>query len=456
MSLDLVNERAGMLARAGSFWYRTVSEEDRAVAYTLSQVGCLSRANRQISNAAKATLSGGHFQDHFLVIRFSDKDIVYFGNDEILQKRYVNVVHDYEALQNVYASLGIEYPYPDGPVQALGRPRDVELSNATFVSDGDDEAVLGDMGVPIVVPSKEEGAYIVMPSDFRPTFGLLVDPDVLVTSIETPDGILYTRGADFDSTYGFIAFRQSPTALFPFMKLMAKSYTRRERNILNYTLQLNDVFGPVDRVVNYYRKSQSIKAYYMAAAQAAGMAVIREDCRIVEKVPFKEGAYYITNMGTRYDAPYPHLHLGIGNYLKEGDVIGHHDLFRILTSDDSLDQVSYVYTGRSTPVQDMKVPNSEQQITKGGFYRPGYATEEYLAYLSAMDGAPVDPEGDVVTGNALEDFLKVRLGGRGIIVRINRQYMPRDMYISLMEFLEREAPLGSVLTYCPITDIIPT
>lgn len=456
MSLDLVNERAGMLAKAGSFWYRTISEEDRSVAYTLTQVGCMTRVNRQLANAAKAALSGCYFQDHFLVIRFTDRDIVYFGNDELLQKRYTNVVTDFEALRDVYARLGIDYPYVAGPVQAISRPMDVELNDATFVSDREGGSALGDSSVPIVVPSKEPGAYIVMPSSFRPTFGLCVDPDVLVTSIETTDGILYTRGADFDSTYGFVVFHQSPTVLFPFMKFTAKSYTRRERNILNYTLQLNDVCGPVDRVVNYYRVSQSVRSYYTAAAQAAGMAVVRSDCRIVEKVPFKEGAYYLTDTGDRYDAPYPHLHLGIGSTLEEGYVIGHHDLFRILTSDDDLSQVPYILTGRATPVQDMKVPNAPQRLTVGGYYRPAFATPEYLVYLSSMDGAPVAPTGEEITGNALEDFMKVRLGGRGVIVRINKSYMRRDMYLSLMEFLEREAPLGSVLTYCPITDIIPT
>lgn len=453
MSLDLVNERAGMLSRAGSFWYRTISEGDRAVAYTLTQVGCLSRVNRQLANAAKETMSGGYYQDHYLQIRFTDKDIVYFGNDEILQKRYGVIITNTDLLKSSYANAGIAYPYPDGPVHALGRTRDVELNNGSFAT-GNDETAIGDK-VPLVIPVR--GSYIVMDPSFSPTFGLIVDPDVCVNSIETVDGILYTRGADFDSTYGFIAFRQSPVAMFPLMKLMAKSYTRRERNILNYTLQLNDVYGPVDWVVNYYRKQQSIKALAMAAAQAAGMAVIRDDCRIVERVPFMEGAYYLTNTGERYDAPYPHKQLGIGNRLKKGEIVGHMDVFRLVTpADEEFDSLPYIYTGRSTPVQNMKVYNAEGQITKGGHYRPGFATPRYLQFLSALDGAPEDPEGEVVTGNMMMDFMKRRLNGRGIVARINEGYMPKGMYNSLMEFLEREAPIGSVLTYCPITSIIPT
>ena len=299
MAFDPIQEQADMLAKTGSFWYRTITSADKMTAYKLTQLSGLTKVRTQIRNAMHATLSGGYFSDYYKVIYFKDSDISYNGTEEALQKRFRE---------------GTEYV----------RANNLTIEGSVIV---EADSVISDKEDGIVVPNPD--GSITLPANYRIEFGLITDPDICVQAIEYKDGALLLNGIDFQATYGYIAFQNNPITLFPDMKFMARHITYRDRNLLSYTLRLNNVYGPVDRVMDYYRVHQNMPALRLAAAQACGLAVTRTECTIVDIVPLHDGVSYIMDTGERYDAPYRHFHLKKLAKLPAGYIIGGRELFRL-------------------------------------------------------------------------------------------------------------------------------
>ena len=366
MAFDPIQEQAGMLAKTGSFWYRTITAADKMTAYNLTQLGGLTKARTQMRNAMHATLSGGYFNDYYRVIYFTDKDIAYNGTEAALQKRFRE---------------GTEY---------------VRANNLTIEGSLITEAdnVISDKGDGIVTPNPD--GSITLPANYRIEFGLITDPDICVQAIEYKEGSLLLNGIDFHATYGYIAFPNNPITLFPDMKFMARHVTYRERNLLSYTLRLNNVYGPVDRVMDYYRVHQNIPSLRLAAAQACGMAVTRTECTIMDIVPLHDGVSYIMDTGERYDAPYRHFHLKKLAKLPAGYIIGGRELFRLYWygGTEDVSELPGIDPYRALPVRNIFIPNKQIPIQTNGYYRPAYegtGAQDYYRFLAAKDGGPLTP-----------------------------------------------------------------
>lgn len=453
MALDPVDERASMLARCGSFWYMTVGERDREISRRLNGMACLTRIHRQLSNACSSTLSGGYFTDHYRVVRFSDGDIRYNGADEVLSARYAGCVDG------------------DGGTVVEG------VSVLTEDNGGKEPCALADScGKVIVVPTGKEGDKMVLPASYKAEYGLVVDPDLLVQTVEL-DGRLLVNGIDFRASFGYMSLPGNPVAMFKGMKFMARSVVYRRRNLLCYTLGVDKVYGPVDRIMRYYRVSQSPEAFMYAAAQACGLAVTRSEGRVVRVLPLHDGASYIMDNGERYDAPYPHSGIQRGEVLPEGYVIGGRELLQMVLPGDDASDVPYVMTGEAFPVE-VRVENKRigrfcmwtREEGYGQYFRPVDLREDGLQpedgnkafnplwpAMAEVDGGPSEWGDDTVLP-ALEDGYVNSIDwlrndvckGSCIIVRVNRGVMPYDMQVRLDNFIKREAPLGSILTYAPL------
>lgn len=372
MAFDPIQEQAGMLAKTGSFWYRTITASDKQIAYKLTQLGGLTKARTQMRNAMHATLSGGYFNDYYRVIYFTDKDIAYNGTEAALQKRFREVT-EYVRANN----LTIE---------------------GSLITESDN--VISDSGDGIVTPNPD--GSITLPANYRIEFGLITDPDICVQAIEYKDGALLLNGIDFHAAYGYIAFPNNPITLFPDMKFMARHVTYRERNLLSYTLRLNNVYGPVDRVMDYYRVHQNIPALRLAAAQACGMAVTRTECTIMDIVPLHDGVSYIMDTGERYDAPYRHFHLKKLAKLPAGYIIGGRELFRLYWygGTEDVSELPGIDPYRALPVRNIYIPNKPIPIQAGSYYRPAYegtGVRDYYKFLAAKDGGPSSVSYDTIT-----------------------------------------------------------
>lgn len=462
MALDVVDENSSTLSRCGSFWNRVLSEGDRAVARTISLVPSRSRVFRQLSNAAKAVLGGGYFNDNYEVVRFTDDDIVYNGFDAVLRARYAGgslpsggtVLHDVTGVGG-YAG------------EALGRVPDTALAMPNVNNDETHRGVL---------------TSVELPASYEGLFGLKVDRDLCVMSIES-DGRLLVNGADFNARFGYVAFTSNPVSLFPSMKFTARSVVRRERNLYCYPLGLGEVYGPVDRVAHYYRVSQSPRALELAAAQACGMAVAPVDCTVAMSVPLLDGRAYILEEGGRLDAPYPHFRLKDGTVLPEGYVVGGDELFhmilpgdtvtrdsfteldtagalpeRITLPNDTKARVSTMIMVASPPSRYYKRPFDFRSVNPAKAYDDNKLFNWMWALMAEKDGGPAVWRRTNMYAVPTAAYVKYMVdwfrddvcGGKCIIACINTGVMPSDMQVRLHEFLDREAPLGSILTYAEI------
>lgn len=399
----------------------------------LSHLTTNCRAYRQLSNAADLLLSGGYVNDNWKVIRFLENQVLYYGSDIALQKRY-------------------SIPYEDGA--AISRPGFLTIYRyflPTITQEVDNTTYgMAECAKPIVFPGGD--GDIVFSDDTQLLYGLLVPKDVYVTSIELDSGDVLYNGVDFQARYGLINFNENPVQLFSGMKFMARTYTERKRNLYSYTLGIDDVYGPVDRIVEYYRRNQSPKAFYLACAQAIGMPVLREESTVLGVMPLHGGKAYMTTSG-RYDAPFPHNWLRKGEVLPAGYVIGGEDLFQMFGPNDVLPAgLSGVDLRESCPVPGLVAPNREAQLFVDGHYRPYCEgkTSDLIAYWQYLENMP-DPDGEKpATGNVMLYMLNVVLAGKYILVRVNEHVMPSSMQLRLQEFVQKQKPMGSVLIYAPI------
>ena len=421
--MEGVQEVASMLSRAGSFYYKNLSVDGMTIARKLTQLYSNCRVFEQLKAAGELALSGGYFNDFGIVVQFSDKDIDYFGVKEALQERPVKnelTIKSHVALANQDNRLLTE----------LDREARLEsILSFPYLSDG---------GSDMAVASRDSLQY-----------GLYIDKDTFVSSINAEDGSLLFNGIDFEAHFGVILFKTNPYVLFPKGKFLAASVTRRRRNLLSFVLGVDEVYGPIDRIMEYYRVAQSPKTFYYAAAQAIGMCVVPEDCIVTSVEPLHKGYAYITTIG-KLDAPYNHTPYSKGDAITRNTVIGGNELFDIVLPGESLPSgLGSVSLDYLLPVSGLSAPNSTISISSGGVFSPAFegsasAKAKYLEFVKEQNGGSL-PASSVGSTNAVNYVRNTMAPRRCIILRINESRMYSDMQLRLEHFIERELPIGVVL-----------
>lgn len=277
---------------------------------------------------------------------------------------------------------------------------------------------------------------------------LLVDKNLLITSLFQDDSIL-TKDVSFNSGYGFIEFNKDPRALFPKMRFSVRSGLRRVPNIWCYQLGLQDTYGDVSQVVEYYRNNQSVVQFYRASAQAAGMQVIKQDDIIDRVIDLQENlTVYLTKKGDRYDVYYTHQKLQPGDTVAKGQVIGAEN-FRLYTDKDDVSDITYVRTGYSCPVPQLIIPNKDDvTLYKDGYFKPDYEGPNvhlYWEYLNLI-GAAEQPVTQSATGNPLHHLRTTIAPGRTLLIYID-DALGIDMKNRLIRFIDTNAPIGSIILW---------
>lgn len=430
--MDSVQEVADMLGRAGSFYYRNLSPDGKATARRMTQFYTNCRIIEQLKAAGTLALSGGYYNDFGRVIHFSDADIDYFGAKWVLQQRDSSGAPYEELSLDGYTALAETI---EGFDKLL-----TELNKETR-----EQHIL-------VFPVKGEGdsSTVTLGNRSDLIFGLHIDPNLFITTITTEDGTVLFNGTDFISYFGLILFKQNPGVLFPSLKFLCSSCTIRKRNILSYPLGVNNVYGPVDRILEYYRVAQSIKTFYYAAAQACGLCVVPEDCSIKYREPLHKGCAYITTIG-KLDAPYDHIMLDAGMTLEKNTVIGGNELFSIVLPGTAIPtDMRPVVLDKLLPISGLTAPNQAVQLSVDGKFNPncfnGTSSKKsaYSKFLKESNGGEL-PDCDVITENAISYVLNTMSGGRGVIFRINESRLFGDMLRDLQGFIEKEAPIGVIV-----------
>lgn len=436
--MDVAEEQSNTLSRCGSFYYSTLVDASKDDAEFVSHLTWQSKFPAQLQNIIEAVMGRSHFQDFYRLIKFTDADVNWRGMKAALQYR-----------------TSVPPSNPQIP-DYNNRLPDYIVGEGTALES--DKGLLADSEEQVIIAPKAD-SWITLPGDTQLFWDLRIDPSLYVTSIRTPEGKLWFAGQEYTAQYGKLTFTENPIKLFPDMELMADSCIVRKPHIYNHMLRLGSVYETPDRVLHYYRQAQTPKTFYLAAAQACGMAVIRNECKIINRMPMFDGYSYSTTDGI-YEAPYKHNSLEPGTTLPEGYVIGGNDLFLICGPGEALPtSVKSIALGTAVPVPGLKATNAAIVIwNEKGQYRPAYsgdpdAVEAWYKYLNAIndddqteDGtASTDTMGSPVYENAITHFRNTACANRCLVACTNDAYMSTEMKLRCMEFLRRELPTGSVL-----------
>lgn len=424
--MDSVQEVPEMLARAGSFYYKNLSADGMLTARKLTQLHTHCRVFSQFASIGELLLSGGYFND-FGMIHFSEADVDYYGAKSALQVRPESgelTLKNYTALQD------------NGTSKILA-----EQDSCARI-----EEVLA---FPVIPTSSGEVVEMPVGSRDELTYGLYIDPNTFVSTITTEDGKLLMNGVDFTAFFGLLLFRKNPMMLFKDQKFLASSMTIRRRNILSYVLRVGDVYGPVDKIVEYYRVAQTPRTFYLAAAQAIGMCVVPESCIVLSVEPLHKGCAYITDKG-KLDAPYAHTILPAGTDLVKNTVIGGKELFDVVFSGEALPgDLGSVSMDYLLPVKGLYASNTtftggSQASLAALFEGSETAKNKYIAFLKDRNGGSL-PSAGIGSANIINYVRNSMAPRRCMILRINESRMYRDMQMSLERFIEQELPIGVVL-----------
>jgi hypothetical protein len=422
--MESIQEVSSMLAKTGSFYYKNLSPEGMSVARKLTQLYSYCRILSQFKAAGEMATSAGYYNDFGVVIHFTDKDVDYYGAKDSLQVRPISnslTLKNYTALADSDNNLLTEVD------------RDIFFKQVLAFPDLPEN---GEASSELEVATRDSLQY-----------GLYIDKDTFVSTITTENGELLLNGVDFVSCFGLIVFKKNPIALFPGNKFVASSLTRRCRNILSFVLGV-DVYGPIDRIVKYYREAQSPKTFYLAAAQSIGMCVTPDTCIVYDVEPLHKGYSYVTSIG-KLDAPYAHTAYSKGDIIGKDTVIGGSDLFSAVLPGDSLpSDLGSVSLDHLLPVSGLSAPNKTISISSNGKFNPAfegdaYAKNKYVEFLKELNDGEL-PSSSTGSANAIA-YARSMASNRCLILRINKDRMYGDMQLSLDRFIERELPIGVVL-----------
>lgn len=341
---------------------------------------------------------------------------------------------------------------------SFNRPPQLTIKDHFFMGD-DNWNWLSKEGTPQPIAFSGGGRGIELPETQELIWDLHIDEYIMVTSIKMEDGTMLYANQDFASQFGKLTFLKNPIALFPKMQFMAQSYTGRMPNLYNYLVHADEVYGSVGKMMSYMRGAQSIKSLYHASAQAAGLAVIEKDCTVVAVSPLLEGKLYITTAG-RYEANYPHTTLKPGTKLPKDYIIGGNQLYRLIGPYDPMpSNVTGINLGSALPVPGLIAPNKEIVITDAnGNYRPDYigdasALRAYYTYIDEQQRQRQIQEPNKIE-SGISHFRYTACPNRCVVACINESYMTSQMKLRLMTYLQRELPIGSVLTTANLPNIV--
>lgn len=420
---QLAESKPSALSTTGSFYYEHFVGDAVKDAHKLTHIPYNTRVFKQVYNAFTSALSEEYYSDNFLLIRFQDSDINYYGIEGALASRKPG--------------------------------EELVIADRTALDTGEDSLLANQFSAIVLFPYATDTTISVTGGEgtYLP-FGLTIPENILVHTIRGRDGKTLISGKDFVSKFGYLLFRgNNPIHLFPDMQFMVTSYTERRPNILCYPLGVVNVYGDVSKILSYYRFNQTPKSFYLAAAQACGLKVVKKSGVIAYADRLPIGHYYVVD-DIRYDVPFPHTQLPVGTNLTEGEVIAADQIFTcILPGDNVPDTITSISLDTACPVLGVTIPNSTIAIFDNvGAYRPAYTgnVNAYHAYLRnnpATTSLLGEPN---ATANGIEHFRNTVCGGNKCIIACISRDMPEANRLRLLEFINRETPVGAVLTFAEI------
>lgn len=400
---NVLKEKTGIYSTLGSFYTQVITDKDRVTGHRLSHIPFQTSVFKRFNSMENNLLGYQYSHRKHLNIVYSDKDLKY-GT------------------------------YSKG---TKGIPKESEISILPDVLQGNADKL-----------TLDENTFL--------AFILKVPDDIYVRVIQYEDGSVLVDGVNFKSQYGKIIFTESPISLFKGMTFFVLSYTKRERNIMCYPLQLQDVYGDVSQVVQYYKNNQSLKQFKKALYQAIGIPVVKYKESIIDRVELPHGMSYVMASGIQYDADFPHTYLNIGDTLEKDQIIGGEEFLKVYLPTDTIpSDIESVSIQNMSIAGDkgLHVPNTEATLYSNNLFQPqnfvqGAGKQYYIDYVNSV-GLLEKTVSSIPDRMNCIDFLRdVVAANRCIIIQIDEESIPYDIAMKLKSFIIDHAPIGSVIAYC--------
>lgn len=400
---DVLKEKTGIYSKLGSFYTQVITDKDRVTGHRLSHIPFQTAVFKRFNSMENNLLGYQYSHRKHLNIVYSDKDLKYGtysrGTKGIPKESEISILPD--ALQ--------------------GNADKLTLDANTFLA-----------------------------------FVLKVPDDIYVRVIQYEDGSVLVDGVNFKSQYGKIIFTESPISLFKGMTFFVLSYTKRERNIMCYPLQLQDVYGDVSQVVQYYKNNQSLKQFKKALYQAIGIPVVKYKESIIDRIELPHGMSYVMASGIQYDANFPHIYLNIGDTLEKDYLIGGEEFLKVYLPTDTVPSDIKSVSIQNMSIagdKDLYVNNVEATLYSDNLFQPqnfvhGDGRQYYTDYVNSV-GLLEKPVSSIPDRMNCIDFLRnVVAANRCLLIQIDEERIPYDIAMKLKSFIIDHAPIGSVIAYC--------
>ena len=397
---DVLKEKTGIYSKLGSFYTQVITDKDRVTGHRLSHIPFQTAVFKRFNSMENNLLGYQYSHRKHLNIVYSDKDLKYGtyskGTKGIPKESEISILPD--ALQ--------------------GNADKLTLDENTFLA-----------------------------------FVLKVPDDIYVRVIQYEDGSVLVDGVNFKSQYGKIIFTESPISLFKGMTFFVLSYTKRERNIMCYPLQLQDVYGDVSQVVQYYKNNQSLKQFKKALYQAIGIPVVKYKESIIDKVELPHGISYVMASGIQYDADFHHTYLNIGDTLEKDQIIGGEEFLKVYLPTDIIPsdiRAVNIQNMSITGSKGLYVHNIESTLYSNDVFQPqnfvnGEGSQYYIDYVKSIGLLQKSTNSIPDSMNCIDFLRNVVASNRCIILDIDKEKIPYDIDIKLKSFIIDHAPIGVVI-----------
>jgi len=316
---------------------------------------------------------------------------------------------------------------------------------------------------------------------------ITLSDDIYASAVMTADGRTMLRGIGFDANNTTISFHDHPDTLFKNNSILLVSAEVGRRNLLSYTMQLDDIKGPVDYVRDYYRGSQSPLKFERALAQAAGLKITPQDGFLLRATTTDEGICYEFDYGS-ICVSYAHDFLLAHTYYYAHTIIG--DQVKVFASnisdgasaadgydlyDNLVDWSDGLLLDSICPIKEVTVPFGDVGFTTvvsgssvhlkfdasdtaqpNNLLTPTTAVDDKFhgwlwnsekrsgLYLNSLLPAPFSTAGQTGSVNLLQLMFQHLLGRRGLVIDLRTESIGEEYHNRALKFIYREKPMGVI------------
>jgi hypothetical protein len=453
MNEPLTDNRLKAHGLAGDFWYSKIKEDHKEIIRALQQSVFFNTAAYSIlKESVDWALSNPIVCENFS-IRLDRKNTLVVSRD--MQIR-IRTVLETEA----------------GTQLVLLKPNDREFGMAepwyTLKYPPEDYIVQTLDGEYILYPTPSADDSFVIPKDWIQTLHITpVERGLSIRGIISKYGLML-HGIDFLQRGIFLLFKEDPFTIFPDGIVPVLSADKTKRPLHSFYLSTD--YGSSELIAKYKKRASTPENFKIAAASAAGLAILPESGTLLNITKTAQGYTYSFTFGD-ITVNYPHDKLTINEFYQKGHLIGAGFKIKNGRKDPfnkwwrSFDWSSGLSLDGLCPFEGLTVNDSPQVFTAyaqtGNKLHVRFPTttdseldDKFWAhvkqceiwsnkYLNDVIGLTYLNETALI--NPLDFLFEHLLEDRSIVVELDRKLLGDSTYFALKAFLKNEKPVGYVL-----------